>query len=113
MLGHPHEQVTSETAKATGVTLTGQWMPCKGCSNPKANRHAVPKSPENRAGTHVRKPHSTDERAELWGKHYVIIFVDHYSRMKCVRFLQTKSNTMDALRSFIANAPRQETTSLA
>ena len=42
LLAHPSEHITRKTAKAAGISLTGEWGPCVECDLSKAHRHAVP-----------------------------------------------------------------------
>ena len=48
-LAHPSEHITRATAKATGVTMTGESRSCVEYDQSKAHRHAVPRTTDNRA----------------------------------------------------------------
>lgn len=107
LLGHPSEKITIDTAKMHGIQLTGGREPCIGCSKAKAQRHAVPKTTDTRAtrkGERIFIDLGGPLHLEsLGGSKYVAIFVDDCTRFKVTKFIEEKSDAVDALKSFIAD----------
>ena len=105
LLGHPSEEVTRETARMSGVPLTGTWSPCVQCSEFRGQRYAVPKSAESR----------TNERAErlfidiigpfhvtsLGGNRYAMLCLDDFTHF-LIRFLKHKRDAAKELLELVA-----------
>ena len=77
-----------------GITLTGEWKPCVGCSKAKVHRFPVPTMSNEKAdepiGGVVCNFAEVMKHPSVGKKHFGMIFVDDYSRVKRVRFLQKK-----------------------
>lgn len=84
-----------------------EWRPSEKCSKAKAQRHTLRKTTKSQAtkeGKRVFKDLAgLVSEPSLGGKHYAVTFVDDYTRMKEVRFLHKRSDTMEASRSLIVD----------
>ena len=107
ILAHPSEDITRKTAEMMGIETTGQWGAWETCFQAKAKRHAVPKKTDERASV-KRQRFFIDvggpmKHSSLGGNSYVVIFVDHCTRFKVVKFVKKKSNTTTTLLSLMAD----------
>ena len=95
LLRHAHEGMVRDTAQVASTALTVEWRLCVGCSKVKARRFAVPKTKNGRMdeplGQVLCDLAGAMERSSVGGKHFMMIFVNDYSRMKWTAFLQKKS----------------------
>ena len=113
-LGHPHEELTRVTSMTFGITLTGDWTACMGCSKVKAHRMTPPQKTDNRSATMLGRVFmdlSGPKAALSKGRSfYAITIVDDYTRMKWVRFAEGKGSKglADVRRNFIADKAKPE-----
>ena len=89
-----HEELLLETAKQRGVTLTGE-LRCEGCSMAKGRRKPIAKTTKSRAdkrGGRVFLDVCVPKCARLmWGKKYMLLDKDDFSRFSAVCFMRSKS----------------------
>ena len=106
LLGHTSEEITRGTPRMSGVPLTGTWSAYVQCSEFRSRRYAVPKSTESRANERAERffiditgPfHATS----LGGNRYAMLFVDDFTRLKFIRFLNHKRDAAEELRKLVA-----------
>ena len=110
--GHMHEDLLRKTAKQIGVKLQGQLVPCQGCTEAKAIKKPVKPftytratKPAERCFVDLSGPTSVKS---MWGKEYMMIVIDYYSRFTRVFFLRTKDETATYFSKYLAEiAPRK------
>ena len=65
-LGHANERSRIETAKKSGIVLTGEWTPCEECSKTQSACPSISEDPlhqgDEEAGARVHRPRRTDGR---------------------------------------------------
>ena len=93
--GHMHETLLHDTAKRSGVTLTGELQPCTGCSMGKGLRKAIPSTTTTRATEKLGRVFvdlsGKKDVASIGGSHYCMIIRDDYTRFTWLYFLKHKS----------------------
>ncbi|CAM9225382.1 unnamed protein product, partial [Ascophyllum nodosum] len=104
-LGHPSKDITRETARMSGVLLTGTWSPRVQCSESRVQRHAVRKSTESRSNERAERffiditgPFHV---ASLGGNRYAMLCVDDFTRFTFIRFLKHKSDAAKEIRELV------------
>ena len=85
-IAHPSEHITRATAKATGITITGESRSCVECDQSKAHRHAVPRTTDYHASERAALLYvdlvAPTESESAGGSRCVMMIVDDFSRFK-------------------------------
>ena len=105
--GHANEFLLRETAISLGVELLGRLRPCTGCSMAKGSRNPIANSATPLAAKKLEwvsvdfsGPKSIPS---LFGKKYVMIVKDDFTRYAWVYCLERKSDAADAFRTLLAD----------
>ena len=111
--GHMHEDLLCKTAKQIGVKLSGEVVPCQGCSEVKGIRKPIKPFTYTRATKPAERcfvdlSGTKSVIKSMGGKEYVMIVRDDYSQFTRVFFLRTKDETATYFSKYLAEiAPRK------
>ena len=111
--GHMHEDLLCKTAKQIGVKLSGEVVPCQGCSEAKGIRKPIKPFTYTRATKPAERcfvdlSGTKSVIKSMGGKEYVMIVRYDYSQFTRVFFLRTKDETATYFSKYLAEiAPRK------
>ena len=92
VLRHPSREITRETARMTGVQLSGTWSSCINCSEYKVRRYTVPMFAESRtdryAGRIFVDISGPFNETSFGGNRFAMLFVDDCTRFIFFLFLR-------------------------
>ena len=105
-LAHSHAVIVRETAHQMGIKVFGELVSCAGCSEAKWRRMVVPTTTEgrlNRPLEHVFVYLSGQQSTSAGGAQFLMMIVDHYSRLGWSYCLKWKSDVPKAFAVFLAD----------
>ena len=105
LLGHAHEGVVTETAKALGWNVVGTNNPCVNCATAKSKQKAVPKEstsePVKGIGERIMIDISSIASKSFGGGKYWLLVMDEWTRFKWTFILKQKNELSDTMCEFI------------
>jgi hypothetical protein len=90
-LGHPHEQVTKQTAKHYKIAYSGKPTPCDNCARAKIKKTNTPKAAEHHAtifGESVCFDISSASTSSQGGNNFGLLILDEFTKYSWSVFLK-------------------------
>ncbi|CAN0297573.1 unnamed protein product, partial [Scytosiphon promiscuus] len=105
-LAHSHAVTLRETARQMGIKVTGDLVPCAGCSQAKGRKMPVPWSTRCRAKKPLERLFvdlSGQKHPSTGGFQYLMMIVDDFSRFGWTYFLKKKSDVPAVFGKFLSD----------